>query len=112
MIAKSGTPSGGAEATLLDTHHALNFSSPPLPSPPPFHAHRFGTKSSCIPDPEARYKDFMFAVDLLNDREDLVWDPISRCQRGTAVFLSVSLSVGVDMEQFCPLYVAAEQCSG
>ena len=42
------------------------------------HTHRFGTTPALLPDPVKRWKDFMFAVSLLNHREELVWGPITR----------------------------------
>jgi hypothetical protein len=51
---------------------------------------RFGTTPALLPDPVKRWKDFMFAISLLNHREELVWGPITRC-----VYVCVSMCVCV-----------------
>lgn len=49
------------------------------------YTHRFGTTPALLPDPVKRWKDFMFAVSLLNHREELVWGPITRYTRGVSL---------------------------
>ena len=69
----------------------------PIPSPPP----RFGVPIQSIPHPEADWPGFYGAVSALNDREGVVWNPVTRV-----------MAKWIDLQNLDRVYGLASQNTG